>query len=63
MVKVVEGRMHAIQLQIHSTQVEVRDQIREVIHSAEAGEGRRQTAQKFADLALVDGQRGHHAKH
>ena len=63
MVKVLEGRVHAIQLQIHATQVEAWNQIREVIHSAEAGERRRQTAQKFADLSLVDGQRGHHAQH
>ena len=63
MVELVEGRMHAIQLQIHATQVEAWDQIRQIVHSAEAGEGCRQTAQQLAHLALVDGQWGHHAQH
>ena len=55
MVEIAEGRMHAIQLQIHATQIKAWDQIRKIVHSAEAGEGRRQTAQQFAHLALVDG--------
>ena len=63
MVELVQGRIHAIQLQIHATQVEAWDQIRQIVHSAEAGEGCRQTAQQFAHLALVDGQWGHHAQH
>ena len=63
MVEIAEGRIHAIQLKIHATQVEAWDQIREIVHSAEAGKGRRQTAQQFAHLALVDGQWGHHAQH
>ena len=41
MVELVQGRMHAIQLQIHATQVEAWDQIRKIVHSAQAGEGRR----------------------